>query len=157
MKPYVRRPPSQSLIMKPPIQSTKTSRRKVFRKFFDFASLPAERTEFGVIGRSAAGVDCFRNFSCERRFSPSSVVTLAESIGLLLLFCKFNPRTYEKMVTLGLSWGAGKSGDPFSFTSDDLLMSFAVLEGEESLASRIVRLRLPSASSLHGSSDPAGV
>src|SRR6266496_4602382 len=77
---YVRRLPPHNLMINPPIQSTKTTRKNVLRKFLDFTSLPAERVDDSVRGRSGVGARyCLRAVSCERPLSSSIADDLAPS------------------------------------------------------------------------------
>ena len=86
------RSPPHSLMMNPPIHSTKTTRQNALRKSLDFASLPADRIELGVRGRSGAGVADFREVTWVRPFSFSIAVAFAVSIALLTEFvCKLKP------------------------------------------------------------------
>ena len=70
-------------MMNPPIHSTKTTRQNAFRKFLDFASLPADRIDVGVRGRSGDGDAGFRDLRADRPFSSSIAVAFAVSICLL--------------------------------------------------------------------------
>src|SRR3954453_20036862 len=90
-------------MMRPPIHSTNTRFRNVFKKFFDLASLP--RMDVGVRGRSGIGDGALRDMRCPRPFSCSIAVALAVLMGLLKgslsLFFKLEPGVAGRTVIQG--------------------------------------------------------